>query len=165
MGTTLGKVSISIWADDAQWLLAILYMGADSKKAINEYQKIIEKFPNAKWEEWTLKNSPVVFISKQASAATVAQSQIALIYYQDLKKYNQAIEESQKLIDTFPNVVPNKGAFTYVVMSYHVIAKSYKALGDVKKTEETYQTIIDRFPNTKVAQIAQDRIKELKSQL
>ncbi|MCG2677660.1 tetratricopeptide repeat protein, partial [bacterium] len=77
--------------------------------------------------------------------------------------YQKAIEESQKAIDAFPNVKPSdKGTFGLVVVCYHTIAKSYKALEDLKKAEETYQTIIDRFPNTKVAQIAHERIRELR---
>ncbi len=164
----------SRWADDAQRILADLYTGWDYEKAIEEKRKIIKKFPDAKWEEWTLKNSPVPIYyfggpkkkTAQYPADALAQFEIAFIYYRDLKNYQKAIEESQKAIDAFPNVKPSdKGTFSHVIVCYHTIAKSYKALGDSEKAEETYQTIIDRFPGTKVAQIAQKKIEELKSQL
>ncbi len=160
------KYPKSIWADDAQRILAGLYIGWDPEKAIDEKKKIIEKFPDAKWEEWTLKNSPVpIYFPVDFPADALAQFEIAFTYYNNLKNYQKAIEESQKAIDAYPNVTPSdKGMFSNVVICYHTIAKSYEALGNIKKAEETYQIIIDRFPGTKAAQIAQDRIKELKSQ-
>ena len=160
------KYPNSKWADDAQRILADLYTGWDDEKVIEEKRKIIEKFPDAKWEEWTIKNSPTpIYRPFDFPADALAQFEIAFIYYRDLKNYQKAIEKSQKAIDAFPNVIPSdKGTFSNVVVCYHTIAKSYIALGDLKKAEETYQTIIDRFPGTKAAQIAQDKIKELKSQ-
>ncbi len=160
----------SIWADDAQRILADLYIGISKpEKAMNEYQKIIEKFPDSKIEEWTLKNCTFATFLKwinKIPAADEARVQIAFIYHTNLKDYRKAIEESQKAIDVFPDVTPSdKGAFSNVVVCYNIIAKSYQKLGDVKKAEESYQTIIDRFPGTKAAQRAQDKIKELKSQL
>ena len=157
----------SIWADDAQRIIADLYSGWNYEKAIEEKRKIIAEFPDAKWEEWTLKNSfnLAIFRPLDFPADALAQFEIVFIYYYRLKDYQKAIEEGQKAIAAFPDVKPSdKGTFGQVVVCYHTIAKSYKALGDLKKAEETYQTIIDRFPNTKAARIAQDRIKELKSQ-
>ncbi len=156
----------SKWADDAQRVLAELLINYP-EESIFEYRKFIKNFPDSVIEEWTIENT--IFFPKfinKIPPVVEAQSQIAFTYYRRLENHQKAIEESQKVIDFFPDITPaNRDAFGLVVTHYHTIAKSYKALGDLKKAEETYQTIIDRFPNTKAAQIAQDRIKELKSQL
>lgn len=157
----------SKWADDAQRILADLYIGWDPEKAMNEYQKIIEKFPSSKIEEWTLKNCTFATFLKwinKISSADEARTQIALIYLSNLKDYKKAIEESQKIISTYSNVTSaDKEILGFVTWHYNIIAKSYKELGDLKKAEEAYQTIINRFPDTEAAQIAQDKIKELRS--
>ena len=157
----------SRWADDAQRIIADLSIGLGPEKVMNEYQTIIEKFPDSKIEEWTLKNCTFTSFLKwidKISSADEAQAQIALIYLVNLKDYKKAIEESQKIINTYSNVTSaDKDILGFVAFQYNTIAVSYKKLGDLKKAEETYQTIIDRFPGTKAAQRAQKKIEELKS--
>lgn len=154
----------SKWADDAQRVLAELLINYP-EESIFEYRKFIKNFPDSIIEEWTIENT--IFFPKfinKIPPVVEAQSQIAFTYYRNVKNCQEAIEESQKVIDFFPDVTSaDKDAFGLVVTHYHIIAKSYKELGNVKKAEETYQIIINRFPNTKAAQIAQDKIKELKS--
>lgn len=154
----------SKWADDAQRVLAELLINYP-EESIFEYRRFIKNFPNSVIERWTIENT--IFFPKfinKIPPVIEAQLQIAFTYYRNLKNYQKAIEEAQKVIDFFPDITPaDKDAFGLVVTHYHFIAKSYKALGDLKKAEETYQTIIDRFPNTKAAQTAQKKIKELKS--
>ena len=156
----------SRWADDAQRIIADLSIGLGPEKVMNEYQKIIEKFPNSKIEEWTLENCTFTSFLKwidRIPAADEAQAQIALIYLVNLKDYKKAIEESQKIISTYSNVTSaDKDILGFVAFQYNTIAVSYKKLGDLKKAEEAYQTIIDRFPGTKAARIAQERIKKLR---
>ena len=158
----------SIWADDAQRILADLYSGFDPERAIDEYQKIITQFPDSKIEEWTLKNCPpfVTFLSgiNKMPAAAESQAQIAGMYYLVLKNYQKAIEESQKVIDFFPDVVPSDGAiFRLVTFSYHRIAKSYEKLGETEKAIKTYQSVLDKFPDAEVTKIIRTKIEELKS--
>ena len=86
------------------------------------------------------------------------------VYFSNLKDYKKVIEESQKIINTYSNVTSaDKEIFSFVILRYHTIAKSYKELGDLLKAEETYQIIINRFPGTKAAQRAQKKIEELRS--
>ena len=85
----------SRWADDAQMVLAS-YLAAFPKLSIIEYIKLTEKFPDAKVEEWTMKNC--MFFpprDREIPATILAQAQIAFIYYRDLKNYKKAIEESR----------------------------------------------------------------------
>ena len=160
----------SIWADDAQRIMADLYSGFDPERAIDEYQKIIEKFPDSKIEEWTLKNCPpfVTFLSviNKIPAGAESQALIADIYYIVLKNYPKAIEEYQKVIDFVPDVGPSDGAiFRLVILfSYHQIAKSYEKLGEIEKAIKTYQSVLDRFPDAEVTKIIRTKIEELKSQ-
>jgi outer membrane protein assembly factor BamD (BamD/ComL family) len=125
----------------AQWNIADIYdnIKKDYPQALIEYNKVIDNYPQDKWAHVAILN-----IDRRCSK---------------LNDYIPAIEACQKLLKTRTNITPKE-----VVIYYRIIAKSYKELGDLKKAEETYQTIIDRFPNTKAAQIAQEKIEELKSQ-
>ena len=163
-----GNYPESIWADDAQRILADLYRGFDSEKAINEYQKIIKKFPNSKIEEWTLKNCTFATFLKyinEIPATVEAQSQIADTYFQGLKNYQKTIEEAQKIIDTYPDVTPSdKPIFRLVIFRYDQIARSYEKLGEIEKAIKTYQGVLDRFPDADVTKIIRTKIEELKPQ-
>jgi tetratricopeptide (TPR) repeat protein len=76
------------FAADAQFSKAIIFQNIikDYEKAIDEYQKMIEKYPN----DWRVKESPICLYKIGAC-------------YRQLKNYDKAIIIYQKIINDFPS--------------------------------------------------------------
>ena len=161
------KSLINKWADDVYWLVAV-WSNLNPEKQITKYEKFIERFPNARIEKWTTKHGlGRMSIPAHINVITppvLAQYNIGWIYSRRLEKYEKAIPEYQKVIDTFPDVTSEDHYWIVgqIVVTYHQIAKCYEKLGKIEKAKETYREIINRFPNkTKLVKIAQRKIDEL----
>lgn len=161
------KLLINKWADDICWLVAV-WSNLNPEKQITKYEKFIERFPNARIEEWTMKHGlGRMSIPAHINVITppvLAQYKIGWIYSHRLEEYEKAIPEYQKVIDAFPDITSEEHYWIVgqIVVTYHQIAKCYEKLEKIEKAKETYREIIDRFPDkTKVAKIAQQKINEL----
>ena len=76
------------FAADAQFSKAAIYHNfmKDYEKAISEYQKMIEEFP----DDWRVKKSPYASMNMASC-------------YGELKRYDEAIEIYQEIIANYPN--------------------------------------------------------------
>ena len=85
----------SIWADDAQYILSILYADNPQQQAV-ESEYLLKAYPNMQFEEWT--KEKLTWMMPSVSPSLDIRVQLAICYKQlgDNEKLKQFCEESIK---------------------------------------------------------------------
>lgn len=139
----------SRWADDAQYCLAYSYfIYGNWNKEIEGLKKFINKYPNAKFEDWTVKESdkvpifPISSKSYRGELYAYTQYKIGFVYYAYKKDYGHAIVEYNKVIDNYPQ--SHRAA-----LSLSGIERCCRKLQDYQPALEAYQKYLAIRPKTK----------------
>jgi tol-pal system protein YbgF len=92
--------------------------------------------------------------SPESDLADDAQYWIGECYFSQ-KDYRRAILEFRKVIDQYPfgNRVPH---------AFLKVGLSYLALGDRERASESLETVVQAFPKSEVATVAQGTLDEIK---
>lgn len=153
----IDKYSESNWSDDAQYFLpGLYYLQGNYKKQIEEMREFIEKHPYYKpqeLEDWTrqqptMKNLPrITKLTKNLSG--FVQFQIGIIYTHNIKDFQQAVIEFNKVIDSYPQEV------TLI----HLAARNIErfcgpVINDYEPAIKAYQKVIEKHPESRLTIIA-----------
>ena len=150
----IDKYPESNWSDDAQYFLpGLYYLQGNYKKQIDEMRKFIEKHPYYKsqeLEDWTrqqptMKNLPrITKLTKNLSG--LAQFGIGMTYARNIKDFQQAVIEFNKVIDNYPQEV------SLIYLAAHNIERLCgPEINDYEPAIKAYQKVIEKHPESRHA--------------
>jgi len=150
--TVVEEYPNSVWADDALYLYTYL-MSPEPQDAVNQLNKIIENYPDGKFEQWTLESCSTVTtvgILRKMPSWTLgdqAKSDLALLYDIYFGEYKKSLDLHQELIDKYKNTDYMKDRRAIFTSYYDAIRISIIRLGDISKAEVLLNEFISKYPN------------------
>lgn len=169
----------SNWTDDALYMIGeCLLKQKKYQEAINAYQKVINEYPKTnvwggaldglfrvysaqgRYEE-ALKTFERYGLPEYQrlgkEKAIQAQFDISKYYVIKLKNYKGSIYAFQRFVEKHPK-------HRLVAQAQYNIAECYKEIGNYSNAAAYYQEVINKFPDTESASLAEWRIKELRKE-
>lgn len=116
----------SFWKED------VVYSKEEYKKALIDYSKFVEKYPDSKW-------------------ADDVRSDIGEIYWKGLKEKEKAIEAYQGIIRGYPDS-------WHAASAQYAIATIYLDLENYDRALTAYRKVITDYPKSSLASLAQNVI-------
>lgn len=149
------KYPTSKWADDASFLNAYC-ISPEYKNAASQLNKIIEKYPDGKFEQWTIENCstiPAIKLVELPSWTFIdeVKSNLALLYKTPLGENKKALDLYEELIGKYKKVddiKDNRILFLLHGFYHDAISVSIYGLGDITKAESLlneYNALLTKY--------------------